>query len=1089
MKLVRRTWFYMSTQARGCGLKCDFLSFFLLTLLLLSNSRLLAISVVDVVKKTGISGGFCAFPLADGADAALAMGLAQQPSFVVHMQAASAANAMRLRAAADTAGLLGRSLYVEQGTLRALPYADRFVDLLVADTLRDDDLTPELRTACLRVLSPGRGTALLGCDRSAGRGLTKKALQAWVGDLPLTTVQEDDSGLWVVLRTRLPAGSDAWTHRLHGPESSQVSQDTALQAPFLTQWWGLPRMEGFWGTTVVACNGRLFTIGTSHFTWNQVSLTARSLNNGVVLWQRDLSNIGTGEKRVHYGGLIPGHGFVSGRSCIAAAPDSIYLAASNSVLRLDAETGAVRSRIEGPASDGQVKWLALSGKLLAMMVGDKDLVTNLMYQTVAGNPVGRALAVYDTETSQELWHETVPGDIDERMIVVRDQQLYCLVQGVGMTCRDLRDGKMRWVNADTNLQAEYESPKSRAIQSYLVSLPVLSALPDVLILRAKWTTNTIVLARKDGALLWRKPTVGGSYRALTACAANNVWIGGGKQPLELQTGNITNGPTFISSGCGATISTPDYLFSCFGKVTDLHSNKVIRIEDLKSPCDLGTIVSDGLMINAPSECGCYFELKGYRVLASAGTIKPHTAPAWSERLTIYDTAEPASLPSTAADWTTYRHDAQRSGASAATVGLASNVLWQWKAPGGAPYTNPPAFHLGQSLKPDFLTTAPVAADGWIWFGSPDGVVRCLKADSGQEVWHFATRGMLFKPPTLWQGRLLAGGGDGRIYCLEAKTGKCLWQFLAAPVDRRVFWFGHLVSTWPVLTGVVVQDGVAYAVAGYQKENGVHAYALDPKSGQMVWENDKAGSGGVWGPGWGPEVGLSCGGGLAVGEGRVWMPSGCFEMKTGAARSIPGLEHADDGYFSKDVGVFSKWVVRGGRRISETEDMIEKPLSRSGFSLDGMDAKDGRIPDLGSSMPAWDANHLLLPPRNTGGSLTLVPTAAFVTWATNYPAAKAAFDKAPKDAKPKLANGLELKLWATDNITPAAFALTKDQAVVTYAESGKYKVSGYLREDGKKVWTANLPEQPIMNSLAVDRDGHVIVALCDGSVICLGVCRN
>lgn len=1041
---------------------------FCLSLALLATSLLRAITADEVVQKTGIAGGFCAIPLADETDGLLACGLARRPSFVVHMQAPDATVAEHLRAAAEAAGLLGRSLYVEHGTPKAFPYADRMVDLLVADTLRDSDLTPELRSACLRVLAPGRGAALVGRAKDAGPGLTKKALQDWVRDLPQATVTDDAAGLWVVLRTRLPAGSDAWTHRLHGPESAQVSSDTTLQAPFLTQWWGMPRQEGFWGTTVVACNGRMFSIRGSRNTWDQVSLTARSLYNGVVLWQRDLNRLGSDGKRIKHGGFVPG------RSCVAASEDSLFLTESNGVLRLDAETGAVRGRIEGPNPAGQVKWFALSGKLLAMMAGITDVVTSLSYQTVADNPIGRDLAVYDTEQGRMLWHETMPGDIDERMIVVRDQQLYCLVQGVGMTCRDLANGKTRWTNADTNLQAEYKTPESKVIREFLVSLPVLSALPDVLILRAKWTKNTIALSRKDGTRLWEKPTTGGSYRGLTACAANDVWVGGG-QPLDLKTGNVTNGPNFISSGCGPTTCTPDYLITCFGKVTDLHSNKLIRAEDIKSPCDVGTIVSDGVMVTMPSECGCYFEMKGYRALASAGGIKPHTAPTWSDRLTVLDTAEPAALPVTAADWTTYRHDAQRSGASAATVGLASNILWQWKAPGGAPYTNPPTFGLGQNVRPDFLSTAPVAADGWVWFGSPDGVVRCLKADSGREVWHFATGSMLFKPPTLWQGRLLVGGGDGRIYCLDARTGKCLWQLLAAPVDRRVFWVGHLISTWPVLTGVAVQDGVGYAVAGYQKENGLHAYAFDPKNGQILWENDKAGLGAT-----GPAAGLSCGGSIAVGEGRVWMPAGCFDVKTGEPAGAPGQAGGE-------VGAFNKWVVRGGRRLTETEDTLGKPLGGSGFGLAGMDPKDGSaaLTDAGTSLPAWDASHLLLPPRGVGGSLTLMPTAQFVDWMTNYPAAKAAYDKAPKDAKPKLVNWPELKTWATDNITPAAFALTKDQAVVAYVEGGKHKVSGYLREDGNKLWTTSLPDQPAMNRLAVDRDGRVLVALCDGSVVCLG----
>jgi outer membrane protein assembly factor BamB len=128
--------------------------------------------------------------------------------------------------------------------------------------------------------------------------------------------------------------------------------------------------------------------------------------------------------------------------------------------------------------------------------------------------------------------------------------------------------------------------------------------------------------------------------------------------------------------------------------------------------------------------------------------------------------------------------------------------------------------------------------------------------------------MLFSPPTVCGGRVLVGGGDGRIYCLDAAQGRCLWQLLAAPSDRRVFWFGHLVSTWPVLTGVVVHEGVAYAVAGYQKENGIHVYAIDPQSGKVLWEKDDAGSGGRSGPGGGYS---SCGA-AAIAGSQLWLCS-------------------------------------------------------------------------------------------------------------------------------------------------------------------------------------------------------------------------
>ena len=159
--------------------------------------------------------------------------------------------------------MLGRSLYVEQGPAAPLPFADRLVDLLVVSNLRDADLTPELRSEWLRALAPRRGAALVGRAKTLGNGLSLDALKAWTNGLPRAKVFADESGVWALLRTDLPAGSDPWTHRCHGADNTQVSDDATLKPPFLPSGGACRRQEGFWGTTVVAGNGRMFSMRSS----------------------------------------------------------------------------------------------------------------------------------------------------------------------------------------------------------------------------------------------------------------------------------------------------------------------------------------------------------------------------------------------------------------------------------------------------------------------------------------------------------------------------------------------------------------------------------------------------------------------------------------------------------------------------------------------------------------------------------------------------------------------------------------------------------------------------------------------------------
>jgi hypothetical protein len=71
------------------------------------------------------------------------------------------------------------------------------------------------------------------------------------------------------------------------------------------------------------------------------------------------------------------------------------------------------------------------------------------------------------------------------------------------------------------------------------------------------------------------------------------------------------------------------------------------------------------------------------------------------------------------------------------------------------------------------------------------------------------------------------------------------------------------------------------------------------------------------------------------------------------------------------------------------------------------------------------------------------------------------------------------------VSPLAFALAKDQLVVAHGGIAGYGVSGFRRTDGAKAWTVELPGKPAMDRLAIDREGRVLIALCDGSAVCVG----
>ncbi|MBA4387776.1 MAG: hypothetical protein C0404_07335 [Verrucomicrobia bacterium] len=998
-----------------------------------------------VIAKSGISGGLCAFPRAAAVDENLALELARRHAFVVHMMSQNDKLVSGLRDVAESSGVLGRTLYVEKGPGAnaggRLPFADRLVDLMVATDLRDADLTPELRAEWLRVLAPRRGTAVVGRSKAAGTGLSEAALKAWIKDLPLSKVVSDESGVWALLKVDLPAGSDSWTHRCHGADNTQVSADTTFKAPFLTQWWDGPGREGFWGTTVLSANGRMIIVRSPRG-GGGVNMTVRSLTSGLVLWEKAL-----------------GVGYISARPCAALGGDTLYLVQSNAVVRLDAETGAETGRIMGPKADGQIKWMALVDGTLAMLAGEPDKIRFGDDQVISSNSIGRELAVYDLRSGNQLWQNTLAGDLDQRMIAVRGGRLYCLVSDVGLVARELLTGKVAWTDPAKDIQAQFLGAEKKMKWDMFQAQPTIMAFDDVLVLRTMWAKEMFVVSAKDGSVLWRKPAApmaGAYWRTMAAVASGGLWVSE-KGCFDLKTGASSSGPKYISSGCAFTTATPNYLIAGFGSILDIKANQLIRLDDMKATCDAGTIVSEGIVASVPAQCGCAFELNCYRALASAGGLKPHTAPPWKDRLTVLDAKEPAAMVVDDMDWPTYRHDPKRTGATAALVGKDAKLLWHWKPAGCS--TSSVAGRVPHVPVPrnarELVPTAPVMAAGMVWFASGDGMIRCLKADSGKEAWKYPTGARVYASPTVWQGRLFVGGGDGVVYCLDALTGRCLWKLMAAPAERRIFRFGSLVNTWPILSGVVIQDGVGYTIAGNQQGNGVHVYAFDPKTGAVIWEKDDAG--GVNGE---LSKALSINGVMAIGYGKMWtcgLPVGCFDLKTGDFKAMYRS-------ISNHAAVFDEqWMIHGGFKSASLNHMTSV---FNGCHL----------------MPAWDAELMAVPPAHGGTSVDALEMPKLRKWMEGE-------DIAYKTGKAPAGHTFlnKLSLWRSKSTLATAVALTKDQIVVPAI--GEYMkphtLSGYLRTDGSTVWTMELPEKPVEHCMAIDRTGRVLVGLGDGSILCAG----
>jgi outer membrane protein assembly factor BamB len=132
----------------------------------------------------------------------------------------------------------------------------------------------------------------------------------------------------------------------------------------------------------------------------------------------------------------------------------------------------------------------------------------------------------------------------------------------------------------------------------------------------------------------------------------------------------------------------------------------------------------------------------------------------------------------------------------------------------------------------------VATEDSVYFGSSaDDHIYCLEANTGKTRWTFATDGPIRYAPVIHQDRLYAGSDDGHVYCLNMETGSLVWKQRIGPVDRRIPGNGRLISIWPVRTGLVIDRGMLFAVAGLYPSQGVYAQAMEPAEGNVIWRQE------------------------------------------------------------------------------------------------------------------------------------------------------------------------------------------------------------------------------------------------------------
>ncbi len=1022
-----------------------------------------------LVEKAGVHRGVCA--ILGCRNDRIALDIVRSSDLLVHVQEPNGRFVKRARRRLDAEGLYGTRIVVEQGRLDRLPYADNLIDVVICHSLSNRTLDQLSLAEILRVLRPG-GTAILGRSK-AGRALQESVLRQWVrsGGAAEVSVAADASGLWAKIAKPAPDGVDEWTHWQHGPDNNPFSSDTVIRAPYLTQFLAKPYFSTMPSISVIA-GDRMFR-AAGHMAIHDReekylnTLYATNAYNGALLWTRPIPT-----------------GFLVHRSLFVATPDILYLIEPKQCLMLEAETGAVRDRIVLPpdvAGEGYWHWIALEDGILYALLGEKDLEAEVIkrhrptgawgwnqlskgyYTQQYPWGYGDRIAALDPKTKNVLWTYKSGTPIDSRALCMGDGRLFLHSEGAYIACLDAKSGAIRWKSTDPQLLAAIAEPFVKGLG--FKTTPYALCTDTGLYFGGRGRRNVVGVSAEDGRLLWSLP---GAYNATNLLSREGYVYAHvpSCKMLDPLTGEVVENLELSKRSCARLTGCPDALFQrgsiVVGEGTtryDLARGKAQWIPAFRPPCNDGVIPAGGLLHITQWDCDCNLQLMGAIALAPAGSFElgPEATASTGLEVAVGDVSKVTRFQQSAQDWPTYRADNGRSCATGANVAAAVEQRWQYE-----PQT-------------PLMPSPATAAGALVFLGGDDCKVRAIDAATGRERWGFHTAGPIRLPPTIWRGRAYVGCADGYIYCLEAATGRLLWRLRAAPVERRIMVFGSLCSTWPVNSGVLVDDGVAYAAAGIINYDGTHVYALDAVTGAIKWQNNTSG--------WLNEqwrAGVSAQGDLTVLGDKLWLAGGnvaspaAYRLSDGEClNAAPQLGRPPCTRGCHLSAFMGKYVLVGGRRLySQPDDEISNWSGYDVYSADTVGAGLAtRLP--GRVAPAFGKGVVALSSKE--GPLLCVDAGVVDEW----------IRKQGKDVK------LAAR-WKADSVRGSVSIAIAGDAIVAAGKAAEgtspsegWTVQALDLQDGTRRWTEALPAPPVPNGLCVDRDGQVIVVLEGGKIVCLG----
>ena len=137
---------------------------------------------------------------------------------------------------------------------------------------------------------------------------------------------------------------------------------------------------------------------------------------------------------------------------------------------------------------------------------------------------------------------------------------------------------------------------------------------------------------------------------------------------------------------------------------------------------------------------------------------------------------------------------------------------------------------------------PIILGDQLLFGCNDSdKVVSYDLKSGKLNWSYFADGPVRLPLASTDGVVYFSSDDGFLFALDAMTGALKWRFCGAPLEHLAIGNRRLISAWPARGGPVIYGNQVYFAASIWPFMGTFIYALDKRTGEVIWLNDETGS--------------------------------------------------------------------------------------------------------------------------------------------------------------------------------------------------------------------------------------------------------